>query len=68
MHTLSDYETMRVTILRETGVSVCTRLHFGRTYADESQLYLRFAYSGMELAGIAEGRTRLTHFLETRGA
>jgi len=68
MHTLSDYETMRVTILRETGVSVCTRLHFGRPYADESRLYLRFAYSGMEPAGIAEGLTRLTHFLETGGA
>jgi len=63
---LTDYERMRLTILQETGVSVCTRLHFGRALAHEDRLYLRFAYSGMDVPDIAEGIAGLAHFLEMR--
>ncbi|MBN1417509.1 MAG: aminotransferase class I/II-fold pyridoxal phosphate-dependent enzyme [Planctomycetes bacterium] len=52
---LADYETFRRTILRETGVSFCTRLHFGRPLPGETQKYIRFAYSGIDLTDIEEG-------------
>ena len=61
---LTDYEAMRRTILEQTGVSVCSRLHFGRPRAGEDRLYLRFAYSGIDVPDIAEGLARLRAFIE----
>ncbi|MFZ1771396.1 MAG: aminotransferase class I/II-fold pyridoxal phosphate-dependent enzyme [Caldilinea sp.] len=45
--------------LKNTGVSFCTRMHFGRPIPGESGHYIRFAYSGIDTPEIREG---LTHF------
>jgi len=39
---LTGYEDFRRAILQHTGVSMCTRLHFGPALAGETQRYLRF--------------------------
>ncbi len=56
---ISDYEVFRRTAMKETGVSFCTRLHFGRALPDEKDKYIRLAYSGINLPDIQEGLTRL---------
>ncbi len=56
---LNDYEEFRRAALHATGVSFCSRLHFGRPSPDEVNRYIRFAYSGIDVADIQEG---LTHF------
>jgi aspartate/methionine/tyrosine aminotransferase len=61
----TDYETMRRAVLHATGVSVCTRLHFGRALPGESQRYIRLAYSGIDTPEIQEGLGKLKAFLES---
>jgi len=61
---LTDYEAFRKTLLEETGVSACTRRHFGRPLPGEKNLYLRPAYSGIDAPDIREGLKRLKAFLE----
>jgi len=61
---ISDYDEFRHAVLHETGVSVCTRLHFGRALAGEKKYYLRLAYSGIEGAEITEGLGKLKAFIE----
>jgi len=41
--------------LHATGVSFCTRRHFGRPQPGESRQYVRFAYSGIGTDEIREG-------------
>lgn len=41
--------------LHATGVSFCTRRHFGRPQPGEYRHYVRFAYSGISSADIREG-------------
>ena len=60
-----DYERFRRAALQETGVSFCTRLHFGRPLPGESKLYIRFAYSGIEVDDIKEGLTGFKQWLES---
>ncbi|MHC4333965.1 MAG: pyridoxal phosphate-dependent aminotransferase [Planctomycetota bacterium] len=60
-----DYEQFRKAALAETGVSFCTRLHFGRPLPGESQSYIRFAYSGIDVGDIEEGLTRFKEWLES---
>jgi len=59
-----DYGRFRRAALQETGVSFCTRLHFGRPLPGESKLYIRFAYSGIDVDDIKEGLTRFKQWLE----
>jgi aspartate/methionine/tyrosine aminotransferase len=61
---LTGYEDFRRAILQHTGVSMCTRLHFGPALAGETQRYLRFAYSGLHTDGIREGLGLLKSFIE----
>jgi len=61
---MDDYEIFRRAILHETGVSVCTRAHFGRPLADEAEYYIRLAYSGIDLSEIEAGLGKLKVFLE----
>lgn len=61
---IADYETFRKTILHETGVSVCTRMHFGKPLEGETRSYIRLAYSGIDVPEIEEGLTKLKAFLE----
>lgn len=61
---LLDYNRFRQTVLHETGVSFCTRLHFGRPLPGEKEMYARFAYAGIDIPMIREGLGRLKAFLE----
>jgi aspartate/methionine/tyrosine aminotransferase len=58
-----DYETFRRQIMGATGVSVCTRRHFGRPMAGEKERYIRLAYSGIDLDQIEEGLSKLKTYL-----
>ncbi|MDJ0961340.1 MAG: aminotransferase class I/II-fold pyridoxal phosphate-dependent enzyme [Acidimicrobiia bacterium] len=51
---LTDYEDFRKAALHATGVSFTTRLHFGRALPNEPNQYIRFAYSGIDVADIEE--------------
>jgi aspartate/methionine/tyrosine aminotransferase len=59
-----DYEAFRRDVLEKTGVSFCTRRHFGRPQADETQRYIRFAYSGIDEDQIEEGLAKLKPYFE----
>jgi aspartate/methionine/tyrosine aminotransferase len=52
---LTDYEDFRKAALVDTGVSFCTRKHFGSPIPGETEFYIRFAYSGIDLDQIEEG-------------
>lgn len=60
-----DYEQFRLDCLRATGVSFCTRLHFGRALPGERERYIRLAYSGIDTPEIVEGLARLKDYLES---
>ena len=59
----ADVESFRHAVLHETGVSVCSRLHFGSAAAHEREQYVRLAYSGIDTAQIVEGLGRLREYL-----
>jgi len=61
---ISDYNEFRIKVLEATGVSFCTRLHFGRALPGENEKYIRFAYSGIDTDRIEEGLTKLKRYLE----
>jgi aspartate/methionine/tyrosine aminotransferase len=61
---IADYSEFRVKVLEATGVSFCTRLHFGRALPGEKDFYVRFAYSGIDTDWIEEGLTKLKAYLE----
>ena len=50
--------------LRATGVSFCTRRHFGRPLPGETEQYVRFAYSGISVGDIQEGLGKLRDWVE----
>jgi len=60
---VKDVEEFRKLCLHETGVSFCTRRHFGRPLPGETQQYVRFAYSGIDVSQINEGMAKLAEFL-----
>jgi aspartate/methionine/tyrosine aminotransferase len=60
-----DYDGFRKAALEATGVSFCTRLHFGRAIPGETERYVRFAYSGIDADQIQEGLAKLKSFLES---
>jgi aspartate/methionine/tyrosine aminotransferase len=60
-----DYARFRQAALHETGVSFCTRRHFGRPLPGEAKLYIRFAYSGIDVDDIEEGLTKFKKWLES---
>ncbi len=62
---LTDYDDFRRTVLHETGVSFCTRLHFGRPLAGEENCYIRLAYSGIDTSEIEEGLEKFKAFIES---
>jgi aspartate/methionine/tyrosine aminotransferase len=61
---LTNYDTFRKAMLTETGVSACSRLHFGRPFPGEKNFYIRLAYSGINLADIEEGLERFKDWAE----
>ena len=50
--------------LHHTGVSFCTRRHFGRPLAGETRDYVRFAYSGITTDDIRQGLGLLRQWIE----
>lgn len=56
---IEDVARFAESALHNTGVSFCTRLHFGRRQPGEDRQYIRLAYSGIDLPQIAEGLGRL---------
>jgi aspartate/methionine/tyrosine aminotransferase len=62
---LGDHESLREAVLEETGVSMCTRQHFGSALPHEKDLYLRLAFSGIDTADMVEGLERLKTYLES---
>jgi aspartate/methionine/tyrosine aminotransferase len=50
--------------LEHTGVSFCTRRHFGRPLRGEKQHYIRLAYAGIKKPSIIEGIAKLKAWIE----
>ena len=50
-----DIEQFRKKALVETGVSFCTRKHFGRSFPVDESHFIRLAYSAIEIDDIHEG-------------
>ena len=61
---LIDYEDFRRSVLHETGVAFCSRLHFGRPLESEENFYLRLAYSGIDISDIKEGLGKFKAYIE----
>jgi aspartate/methionine/tyrosine aminotransferase len=59
-----SYDDFRLALLHETGVSVCTRSHFGRPIGEEKDKYIRMAYAGIDTTAIKEGLEKLKTFAE----
>ena len=51
----TDVGEFATAALHETGVSFCTRHHFGSAQPDETDHYIRLAYSGISVDDIAAG-------------
>ncbi len=61
---LATYDELRRAALEQTGVSFCTRLHFGRALPGEQRRYVRFAYSGISAELIREGLGRFSEWAQ----
>lgn len=61
---MDDYEEFRRAALHATGVSFTSRIHFGRPLEDESDRYIRFAYSGIDVPAIEEGLSLFKEWAE----
>ena len=57
-----DYDAFAADVLAKTGVSFCTRLHFGRPLPGETRRYIRLAFSGIDVADIREGLGKLKEY------
>lgn len=51
---ISDVEEFRRKVLADTGVSFCTRAHFGTPVFGETNQYVRFAFSGVSIGQIRD--------------
>lgn len=61
---LSDVNQLMDAALRESGVSFCTRKHFGRPQVNEKNHYIRLAYSGLNCGDIEQGLKKLKAYFE----
>lgn len=59
-----DVDDFATAALHATGVSFCTRNHFGRRQPGEDRQYVRFAYSGLPEEDIAEGLGLLKRWID----
>lgn len=62
---IGDVEKFRRTVLEKTGVSFCTRNHFGTPLPGEKEQYIRLAYSGIDSDQIQEGLTKMKALIES---
>ena len=58
-----NLEKFRVDTLKNTGVSFCTREHFGTPLLNEQQQYIRLAYSGISRKKISEGLDKFINWI-----
>ncbi|MDP3975957.1 MAG: aminotransferase class I/II-fold pyridoxal phosphate-dependent enzyme [bacterium] len=58
-------EEFRQHMLEKTGVSFTHRQHFGKPLAGETEQYIRFAYSGIDVPEIREGLGRFKEYIKT---
>ncbi len=65
MHTkgCADISEFATAALHNTGVSFCTRRHFGRPQPGETEQYIRLAYSGISADDIREGLGKLRDWM-----
>lgn len=61
----SDLADFAQQALHATGVSFCTRNHFGRPQPGEDRSYIRFAYSGLSEEKIRRGLGGLREWVES---
>jgi aspartate/methionine/tyrosine aminotransferase len=61
----AGHEDFRRHLLDKTGVSFCTRQHFGKAVPGETGYHLRLAYSGVTTAQIEEGLGAFKAFIES---
>ena len=59
----NNLEKFRVDTLKNTGVSFCTREHFGTPLLNEQQQYIRLAYSGISRKKISEGLDKFINWI-----
>ena len=62
----TDPEKFRKTVLNETGISFCGRHHFGRPLENESDFYIRLAFSGIGKENLTEGMDKFKKWIESR--
>ena len=60
----NDLDAFRIKALKATGVSFCTRHHFGTLMNHETDQYIRLAYSGINKSDIKEGLALLKAWIE----
>ncbi|NOZ04659.1 MAG: aminotransferase class I/II-fold pyridoxal phosphate-dependent enzyme [FCB group bacterium] len=60
-----DVSRLQKEALHETGVSFCTRIHFGRPIPGETEYFIRLAYSGIDVEDIREGLSKLKEYFES---
>ena len=56
---------LRMEALQKTGISFCSRSHFGKPLPGEDRVFIRFAYSGIDVDRIREGLAKLKAFWES---
>ena len=59
-----NLDEFRVEALKATGVSFCTRHHFGTSLKEETKKYIRLAYSGIDQNDIKLGLTHFKNWIE----
>jgi aspartate/methionine/tyrosine aminotransferase len=61
---IDDLAVFAEQALHATGVSFCTRRHFGRPQQGEERNYVRFAFSGINKDQIEKGMTLLGDWIK----
>lgn len=61
-----DLTRFALDALHNSGMSFCTRRHFGRPSADEKGNYIRLAYSGINNSQIDNGLSRLAEWVNSK--
>ena len=57
-----NYGAFAEDVLVNTGISFCTRLHFGSPLPGEQRRYIRLAYSGIDVRDIKDSLGKLKHY------
>ena len=60
-----DQQQFRIDTMQKTGVSFCSRTHFGRDLPGEDRAWIRFAYSGIDVEVANRGLAELKEYWES---